>query len=197
MSYMAVNWPAAQQKQKFLEDLLVEYGMTANSRLAVNPPPETAVRQDTRMQPSVVVKTEPQTMPTLQAAPHPPAQMQLPTFPQQQDAPMMTRYNSNDLSKDPNYIDPILAVQHMSMSSTQPMSMYLPPAQQQQHQQQQQPLPQYSMGNFGQNMHGWAGCLISDSSPTGADHLSSQSIDASTQPAHARCQSPIRTSQRH
>jgi hypothetical protein len=32
MSYMAVSWPAAQQKQKLLEDLLGEYGMSVSSR---------------------------------------------------------------------------------------------------------------------------------------------------------------------
>ncbi len=31
MSCMAVSWPAAQQKQNLLEDLLAEYGMTVTS----------------------------------------------------------------------------------------------------------------------------------------------------------------------
>jgi hypothetical protein len=32
LSHMAVSWPAAQQKQKLLEHLLAEYGMTVSSR---------------------------------------------------------------------------------------------------------------------------------------------------------------------
>jgi len=155
MSYMAVSWPAAQQKQKFLEDLLVEYGMTANSRSAGNSPPESAPRREVRMQPPVVVKTEPQSMPSVQQASTSNVQMQMPAFPQQHDVSMMSNYNNNNssnaMTQNPNYIDPILAVQHMSMSSNNPINMFQSTAQQQS-QQQQQPRPQYSGGNIGQAM---------------------------------------------
>jgi hypothetical protein len=181
MSYMAVSWPAAQQKQKFLEDLLVEYGMTAKTRSGGNTPTEMAMRKEARVQPPVVVKIEPQTMPAMQQSSAPSAPMQMPTFPQQQqDPPMMT--NFNNMSQSSSYIDPILAVQHMSMSSNNPVNMFQPTPQQ-----QQQP-PQYSGGNVGQSMNRYvdvASLLTSEKLTHGS---SSQSIDAPTQPAHVSCQ---------
>jgi hypothetical protein len=161
--------------------LLVEYGMTAKTRSGGNTPTEMAMRKEARVQPPVVVKIEPQTMPAMQQSSAPSAPMQMPTFPQQQqDPPMMTNFNNT--SQSSSYIDPILAVQHMSMSSNNPVNMFQPTPQQ-----QQQP-PQYSGGNVGQSMNRYvdvASLLTSERLTHGS---SSQSTDAPTQPAHVSCQ---------
>jgi hypothetical protein len=48
MSYMAVSWPAGQQKQRLLENLLVEYGAKINGTAEPTPPTQAApTKQET------------------------------------------------------------------------------------------------------------------------------------------------------
>jgi len=132
MSYMAVSWPAAQQKQKFLEDLLVEYGMTGGPAAGenVNSSAETASKREQRpAPPPVVVKMEPQPMPPVhqllpkQQHQAPTSIQPMPAFPQHNTS-MVTDYGMPQTS---GYVDPIMAVQNLSMSNNSNSHTYQPP----------------------------------------------------------------------
>jgi hypothetical protein len=131
MSYMAVSWPAAQQKQKFLEDLLVEYGMTGGSTPGENtntPAESTSKREQRPAAPAVVVKTEPQPMPPVhqllpkQQPQGPTSTQPMPAFPQHNTS-MVTDYG---MPQTAGFVDPIMAVQHLSMSNNTNTHIYQP-----------------------------------------------------------------------
>jgi hypothetical protein len=128
MSYMAVSWPAARQKQKFLENLLVEYGMTAASQLStsVNSPAEDASDRQQRPPTPIMIKTEPGSMPPVHQLhpppPHSTAPVPMPVF-VQHNTTMVTDYGMPQAS---GYRDPILAVHHLTMSNNQINPTYQP-----------------------------------------------------------------------